>query len=90
MSLLLKATLPKVPCERCDGTGIVNITSALYDTYNIVKRLKTATSFDVLKHPDFRDRMVPSGMSNRLEKLHRLGLLSRIRNGRAWIYSVKK
>jgi len=82
--------VPKVKCATCDGSGEVEITQRLYDTLQIVKRQTVATSFSVWKDPSFKDHVVVSAVTNRLDDLFRFGLLSRIRNGREWLYSVKK
>ena len=86
----MKVQIPKVKCPTCDGRGEIEIPKHLADTLDIVRRLGTATSFDVHKDKAFQDHVVPTAVSNRLDDLFRLNLLTRVRNGRAWLYSVAK
>jgi len=85
----LKASIPKIKCPTCDGRGEIDIPKHLFDTLQIVKRIQPATSSKVLHNKSFKDKVVLSAVTNRLDDLFRLGLLERSRCGRAWLYTVK-
>lgn len=73
-------------CPRC-GVGRIPIPDHLFRTLTIIRHLKRASATQV--HGEASERLVVGAINNRLSKLHRLGFLTRRREGRAWIYSVK-
>lgn len=81
------AKIPSVSCRACNGTGKVTISETQYATLAIVKKLKRAKSVDVWRHLS-GDKIGWTGVTNRLNELHNLGLLKRTREGRAWVYSL--
>lgn len=79
--------IPSVACRACEGTGKVTVSESQFSTLLIVKRLKRAKSVDVWRHLS-GDKIGWTGVTNRLNELHNLGLLKRTREGRAWVYSL--
>lgn len=63
-----------VPCPRCEGSGQVSLTERYQAVYNLASRAEGVTSREV------SDRLTISiqNASNKLNKLHSIGLLRRV------------
>lgn len=77
----------RVKCRPCRGTGTVPLADHLAETLEVLETMGQATA------PQMQARFVAVGvtaLNNRLEKLYRLKLAQRRRNGRKWIYQIRK
>lgn len=82
-------SLPKVPCPKCDGTGVVQISEGHFRVLQILKKIgRASTSWDLFKHEDFKDNVTAGAVCNRMDDLYKQGLVLRVRVGRAFKYSV--
>lgn len=82
------STATKIKCPKCRGTGRADLTYELQNTLDVVRMLKTATSEKIaerLKWPGS-----PTAINNRLDNLLKLGLVTRVRTGKWFAYSVAK
>lgn len=86
----VKTTNPRIQCPRCKGDGHVELDGELLITFNLVKKLLDATALKVHGVVSKNNRVGVSAINNRLEDLRTLGLVSRRRNGRQWIYTAVK
>lgn len=72
-------------CPTCQGTGKVELEGALRETLARFTSKSLRLSANDLHEPS--SGITKNAMNNRVEKLRRMGLLSRTRAGRVWIYS---
>lgn len=75
-------------CHKCGGTGKIELPEGLQETLKIVTAMKRATAVDVQKRSQNGAAFHPTAFNNRLTDLVALGLLTRERAGRVWIYSI--
>ena len=79
-------------CDKCNGTGDVPLPPHLKEALDIVT--SSYPKFDgvdasfVRRHT--RGEVKESAMCNRLKRLLVLGLVSRFRSGKSWIYSANR
>ena len=78
---------PLAECPKCKGSGKIPIGSGLLDTLNILKAKgpKSAPDIHMILDDDF---ITITAINQRLEDLRKLGLVCRVRQGRAFIYSA--
>lgn len=73
-----------IPCTTCGGKGQMPLYPALEETLALVPRKGGITTAEL----EVRIPVVhANAWSNRLERLHELGLLERTRVGKYWRYS---
>jgi hypothetical protein len=85
-----------VKCEKCNGSGKVPLDPALEETFKLFTRVHqhggvfwtVQEAFNSLFFPN--SNFTVTAINNRLEKLRKLGLIERRRNGRAWEYFKTK
>ena len=77
----------KMPCQKCKGSGKVDLSFDLMETLEFVRKKKTATVAEVRKAIDPRHELQSTAFNNRLAQLLELGLLKRNRKSREMVYS---
>ncbi len=78
---------PMIVCECCKGAGEVPLSDILNDTLYLVRVFGPITAETVMIH----SRETKTGITafnGRLEKLRRLELVTREKDGREWFYSI--
>jgi hypothetical protein len=74
----------EITCDKCNGSGHMELPEALAETLDSIPRRGTVTAFYLHgKLPG----VTPNAQNNRLEKLRELGFLKRERSGKFWLYS---
>lgn len=78
----------KKPCPQCRGTGQIELSRQMSETFACIKQNKevTATSIAAVLDPD--DRFHITTFNNRLVQLLDDGLIKRKRSGNTWIYEA--
>lgn len=79
---------PSVTCPTCKGAGETTLSSKLSKAYVALRQIRGGFAKDVLKH--LKARVTVGAISNRLEDLRRLKLVSRQRIGKAFRYTANK
>lgn len=88
-ALVLRAAMKKrstqIPCETCDGRGTVDLGGVLAETFAffVTRRTRLTAQHIAEATPG---GVKATAVSNRLEKLRRVGLLNRKKEGRAQVY----
>lgn len=77
----------KVTCPKCCGTGLAEIDESLLETLTRIKmrKSKSAVAEELRWNTD---GVTINAVSNRLKKLLQLGLVTRKRKGKYWIYKA--
>lgn len=72
----------KIPCHKCEGTGVLPLPDPLDETLSEIKG-PTTTEKLFRKFPG----VTRNAQNNRLEELRALGFLKRERQGKEFIYT---
>jgi hypothetical protein len=78
-----KATM--IVCASCDGAGKTPLPDELQTTLDMFAGKARFTAADL--HTKAQDSVSVNAMNNRVERLRGLGLLTRSRQGRNWLYA---
>lgn len=82
--------LPVIKCNKCGGCGRVPLSPELKETLKALRADKDWTVAEVFSVLNFPGRKFSiTAINNRLEDLRKLGLATRKRNGRGFLYSAK-
>lgn len=77
----------EIDCPDCGGKGRVPLPDHLLNTLSLVPRNGYRVAEDFA---NYFPGITINGISNRLAELHRLGFVTRERNGKFWCYSRTK
>lgn len=81
---------PQITCHKCEGKGEQPLDDVLWNTLQLLSKLKRVSAPEMYdKSPD-KSFIVPSAINQRLEDLRRLDLVDREREGKVWKYFVKE
>jgi hypothetical protein len=70
-----------IPCRKCHGEGVIPMPQHLFETLTEVRGETTTEDL-----AEKNSSITRNGFNNRLEALRKLGLLTRTRCGKEWIY----
>lgn len=74
-----------IDCPGCEGSGKVELHEHLRETLDWIPSRGATSAYELLnEHPHVGQ---PSAFNNRLERLRGLGLVTRQRHGKTWLYS---
>lgn len=79
---------PTIDCPKCHGEGRIELPESLQLTLLALGRLKKSTAADVQRVLDHKKDFHITAFNNRLNELVKLGLATRVRQSRNWMYSV--
>lgn len=78
----------RIPCDKCSGAGQVDLSDQLQETLDAVARgIKTAPEIHAVVKGN--DSFGITAVNHRLDQLINLGLVTRKRHGKAFLYEVK-
>lgn len=81
---------PSVQCRKCEGKGEQPLDDVLWNTLQLLAKLKRASAPEMYEKAPDKSFLVPSAINQRLEDLRKLNLVDRVREGKVWKYFVKE
>lgn len=78
--------LPKIKCDKCDGSGKVPMSWELNEVLSLATNTDGITAISAKEKLDKDNNFHPSAFNNRLNHLVDLNLMRRERQGRNWVY----
>ena len=73
---------PKIACPTCNGEGEVLLSDGLFKTLELLKSLKHASPADLWRAS--KEKVHATAFNNRMDDLFTLGLVTRVKDGKAW------
>lgn len=82
---------PQISCRKCEGSGAVDLEDSLWNTLQVLAKLKRATAPEIFEQSQGENAFIKvTAINRRLEDLRALNLVEREREGAVWKYFVKE